>query len=95
MSGLFGFGLPKHELVWLLCFGNVEEARDCNQFIVKRSNYGDKNSPYGWEIDHIVPKALGGGDELSNLRPRHCTGNALAGAILGNALRSPPRGSLF
>ncbi|HRH92233.1 MAG TPA: HNH endonuclease signature motif containing protein [Agitococcus sp.] len=32
-------------------------------------SYGDRNSKYGWEIDHIKTKANGGGDELSNLRP--------------------------
>lgn len=28
--------------------------------------YGNRDSQYGWEIDHISP---GGGDQLSNLRP--------------------------
>lgn len=36
---------------------------------MKRSDYGNVNSAYGWEIDHIKPKAKGGGDELSNLQP--------------------------
>lgn len=27
---------------------------------IKRSDYGDRNSRYGWEKDHIVPRALGG-----------------------------------
>ena len=30
------------------------------------SEYGNRNSNYGWEIDHISP---GGSDILSNLRP--------------------------
>jgi hypothetical protein len=30
------------------------------------SEYGNRNSDYGWEIDHISPN---GGDGLSNLRP--------------------------
>ncbi|TGK42469.1 HNH endonuclease signature motif containing protein [Leptospira andrefontaineae] len=33
---------------------------------MKRNEYGNRNSKYGWEIDHINPK---GSDELSNLRP--------------------------
>lgn len=31
--------------------------------------YGDRNSDFGWEIDHIVPESLGGKDYLSNLQP--------------------------
>lgn len=31
--------------------------------------YGDRNSQYGWEIDHIISLAQGGADELANLRP--------------------------
>jgi HNH endonuclease len=28
-----------------------------------------KEGDYGWEIDHIKPKALRGSDDLSNLQP--------------------------
>lgn len=31
--------------------------------------YGDVTTGTGWEIDHIKPVALGGGDELDNLQP--------------------------
>ena len=37
--------------------------------IIRFSDYGNRNSQYGWEIDHIVPRASGGSDALSNLRP--------------------------
>lgn len=37
----------------------------CGAWII-RSEYGNRNSDYGWEIDHISP---GGADVLSNLRP--------------------------
>jgi len=33
---------------------------------IGRAEYGDRDSQYGWEIDHISP---GGSDALSNLRP--------------------------
>jgi len=36
---------------------------------IVRSDYGNGRSRYGWEIDHIVPVAQGGGDELTNLQP--------------------------
>lgn len=33
---------------------------------ISRNQYGNRESEYGWEIDHISP---GGSDDTSNLRP--------------------------
>jgi hypothetical protein len=41
-----------------------------------RKYYGSRQSPFGWEIDHIKPESEGGGDELSNLRPLQWENNA-------------------
>lgn len=38
---------------------------ECGAWI-GRTEYGNRDSQYGWEIDHISP---GGSDQLSNLRP--------------------------
>lgn len=47
-------------------------------------NYGDRNSEWGWELDHYpTAKSLGGSDDISNLRPLHCRKNASLGGILG------------
>jgi hypothetical protein len=40
----------------------------CGAWIVY-SDYGNRSSQYGWEIDHISPESNGGVDTLSNLRP--------------------------
>jgi len=40
---------------------------------IKRDEYGNRSSVYGWEIDHIDPD---GGDDLSNLRPLQWKNNA-------------------
>ncbi len=54
---------------------NVWRKDQCQAWI-GRAHYGDRNSQYGWEIDHIRPQAEGGGDELSNLRPLQWQNNA-------------------
>lgn len=41
---------------------------ECGAWI-QFSKYGNRNSMYGWEIDHITSTYNGGTDALSNLRP--------------------------
>lgn len=43
---------------------------------IKRSEYGNRNSQFGWEIDHIDPD---GPDTLSNLRPLQWKNNVATG----------------
>jgi hypothetical protein len=47
--------------------------------ILDRTKYGDTNSQYGWEIDHVLPAARGGTDDLSNLQPLHWQNNRRKG----------------
>ncbi len=39
---------------------------------IRWSHYGNRDSEYGWEIDHINPN---GSDDLSNLRPLQWSNN--------------------
>mgnify|MGYP001617308740 CR=1 FL=1 len=43
------------------------------------SKYGDRDSQYGWEIDHIISIDRGGLDALSNLRPLQWENNVATG----------------
>ena len=42
---------------------------DTYGYAMRRSAYGDARNEHGWEIDHVVPVALGGTDDLANLQP--------------------------
>lgn len=56
----------------------------CGAWIV-RDRYGDADSIYGWEIDHVKPKAMLEGksqdliDHIDNLRPMNCANNRSKG----------------
>ncbi|MCY4641430.1 MAG: HNH endonuclease signature motif containing protein [Gammaproteobacteria bacterium] len=56
-----GKPIPKYsEAIW---------RRDFKGRVIKREDHGNRRSKYGWEVHHIISKAKGGSDNLSNLTP--------------------------
>ena len=43
---------------------------------IQRSQYGLR-SEFGWCVDHIMPKSIGGSDDPSNLIPIHWRNNVI------------------
>lgn len=88
LGGLFG---PTDEAKKMIAWNNValvgaDYALDCDGRKICFRDYGNRFSEYGWEVDHITPKAMGGTDAPYNLRARHWRGNASAGGLLGGLI---------
>lgn len=51
---------------------------------IQWDKYGDRNSIYGWEIDHVYPKDKGGTDLFGNLRAMNWRNNDSKGVDYPN-----------
>ena len=36
---------------------------------IRKDDYADSESEYGWELEYIIPVSQGGTDDINNLRP--------------------------
>ena len=50
----------------------------CGAWIMK-NQYGNRDSIYGWEIDHVYPLSMGGTDDIINLRAMQWDNNLSKG----------------
>jgi hypothetical protein len=54
---------------------------------VRRSHYGRIDSRFAWEVDHDIPVAVGGDDDLDNLKPAHPSCNRAKGSMASEDFR--------
>ena len=53
-----------------------EFRKDCLGNLVRYADFGNRHSPFGWELDFIVSQALGGSSNPENLQALHWKANA-------------------
>ena len=75
--------------LWEQCYGDVKFAEDFHGYLMYRDAYGDNEYFVvnhgvriycGWNLNHILPAALGGTNAISNLICTNMATNTAAGA---------------
>lgn len=62
-------------MLWNKRYGKEIKVRDFAGREMDKGSYGNRNSKYGWNLDHILPQTQGGKDSESNLICCHITTN--------------------
>lgn len=83
-DALQGFSEEQKQIAWSKA--RIVPGRDPNTIRkdacgawIKWADYGNIDSEWGWEIDHIHPVALGGTNHPSNLQALHWKNNRAKG----------------
>jgi len=65
--------------LWEHEFGSSEIGYDFAGCEVRKGAYGQNGSRFNWNIDHILPRSMGGTNDLNNLQITHIDNNAERG----------------
>ncbi len=65
--------------IWEHEFGSSEIGYDFAGWEIRKGDYGQTGSRFGWNIDHILPKSKRGTDDINNLQITHMDTNAERG----------------
>jgi hypothetical protein len=68
-----------------------EFRKDVLGNLVRYADFGNRHSPFGWELDYIIPSALGGSTDPSNLQALHWKSNAARSENLPSGLKTPAK----
>lgn len=61
--------------LWNERYGKANKVIDFAGREIDKGSYGNRNSRFGWNLDHIVPQSNGGNDSESNLLICHILTN--------------------
>ncbi len=64
-----------------------EFRKDCLGNLVRYADFGNRHSPFGWELDYIISRSLGGSTSPENLQALHWKANAARSESLPMRLR--------
>ena len=53
--------------LWVKQFGKRQKAFDFARREIAKASYNDRNSNFGWNVDHILPESRGGKTADHNL----------------------------
>jgi hypothetical protein len=70
-----------------------EFRRDRLGNLIRYGDFGNRHSPFGWEIDDIVPRSLGGTADNDNLQALHWKAIAARTANVSESLLQPKESS--
>jgi hypothetical protein len=67
-----------------------EFRKDCLGNLVRYNDYGRRNSPFGWELEYIVPLRRGGSADPENLQALHWKASAARSEAVPRGVLATP-----